>query len=191
MLFYNDIFAPSQFGGRLTTIAKVLITLDEPIKGSDLIKVVKEFIANRQGDQRILVFMSNRLFDNGDMYRIGQRSGYPYEHLVVEPSDDLGIRPEKFYTDILVKDHDWGGNVYAVGYSSDTVIKAVRTFAEDLEYTLKHVPITEQTWAWPQEVTVCVICNRIVQPFGVNATMCRSDGKNPPTTKIKVVPVTS
>ncbi|PIR43368.1 hypothetical protein COV24_02890 [candidate division WWE3 bacterium CG10_big_fil_rev_8_21_14_0_10_32_10] len=109
-------------------------TLKVQISGNDLITAVSSVIGGKS-------FVCEKDYKDGvNVWKIGQRSGFPYEHLIVLGDGEEGIDPSKIYTSITVKDHSWGGSVYAVGYRVDEVIDAVKDFALSLYLLLTEKP---------------------------------------------------
>lgn len=164
-------------------LAVVTVEFPRPIKGSELIGSVKTLIGEGEGKS----FVHEQHFDNGDVFVIGQYSGYPYDHILVAVSRESdGIRPDEIYTKVEVMDTSWPGSVYLVGYEYDAPIHAVCEFAEKLKSHFDDSSDTSETSIWPQEVKVCAICEKIVWRGGFEDFYCGTDGKNPPTKVVKV-----
>lgn len=167
-------------------LASITVQLPRAITGSGLMAAVKAV-----AEENKTSFYSDHHFDDGDAYLIGQVSGYPYDHILVAPKqDNSSVRPDESYNQVVVMSHSWPVSTYMVGYADDAPIKVVQIFAEALKRYLSGVSEDTKSSVWPQEVTVCAVCQHIVSR-SFDETYCPNDGKNPPTRTIKVVPVTS
>lgn len=173
-------------------LALMTVTLPRPITGSELMAAVKELSHSDDGYLGTSFEVSQR-FDNGEIFTIGQFSKYPYNQLLVAPSKEQhGVRPDETYGQVEVMSHVWPGRErFLVGYDNSDVVDSVRDFAQKLEQHFANP--SEQTTdssVWPQEVTVCALCERIVTRL-FEGVACSQDGNNPPTKMVKVVPATS
>ncbi|WP_329003653.1 hypothetical protein OHA18_10025 [Kribbella sp. NBC_00709] len=112
------------------SIIKKTVHFERPIKGSDLIYAVRSATGRD--------FYQNHGYNEGDTYRIGQRSMHPAEHLLVTPNDaEDFFRPEQFYDSAVVARHDHGGTTYAIRTTRDREIEAVENLADGLS---RHLP---------------------------------------------------
>jgi len=166
-------------------MASVTLSLERAIKGVELMNAVKA-VAEQNGKR----YYRNHDFVDGDVYRIGQVSGYPYEHILVRPAgDEEFVRPEASYDKVIVTSHRWLEPVYPIGYEDTAVTEAVREFAAALERYLSGAPVAEESSVWPQAVTVCALCDRIVSADLLGSKHCTEHGENPPTRTVQVTPV--
>jgi hypothetical protein len=111
-------------------LAVVTVRFDkQPVSGIQLAALVKRVVEQNSGR-----FIVQHRYYNGDVMSFGQTSGYPYDHIRVVPSIDAPafFSPEKNYTEVKVTSHSWGGSVYAIGYSNQSVIEAVKRLAAAL-----------------------------------------------------------
>lgn len=111
-------------------LAVVTVRFDkQPATGIQLAALVKQVV--EQGESTFVV--QHRYYD-GDVMSFGQTSGYPYDHIRVTPTLDgpAFFSPEENYAEVKVTSHSWGGSVYAVGYSNQSVIDAVKKLAAAL-----------------------------------------------------------
>jgi hypothetical protein len=97
--------------------------------------------------------VSERDYINGnDVHALGQTSSYPYRHIIVRPENEPYVDPTRTYSNVVVSEHNWGGSTYAVGYTQDSVIEAVKEFVEKLRTELaKHV-LEPQTQIFPEHI---------------------------------------
>jgi hypothetical protein len=166
-------------------MASVTISLSRPFTGAEIMAAVKAVA--EQGDKK---FYADHDYVDGDIYRIGQVSGYPYHHVLVSPTrDEESMRPDVSYDQVVVSSHQWPVPTYLVGYSDGAVTNAVREFGEALDRHLSGANEAEKPSVWPQEVTVCALCERIISG-GLDA-WCSKDGENPPTRTVQVMPLAS
>lgn len=169
-------------------MASVTVSLEHPITGAELMNAVKA-VAEQNGKE----FYTAHDYVDGDIYQIGQVSGYPDDHLLISPAgDEESVRPEASYDKVSVASHQWPVSIYLIGYSDREAafISSVRTFATALEQHLSGAPVAEESSVWPQTVTVCALCERIVSA-DLDWQYCAKDGKNPPTCTMQVTPVTA
>ena len=126
-MFKKQRLVPKQKVGRnvknLPT-AVVTVRFAEPITGAQLAALVQKVAGE--------AFKVDKRYYDGDIFNFGQRTGYPYDHIRVVPAlDGLGyFSAEGTYSEALVISSSWGGNVYAVGYPTSSVVNAVKKFAE-------------------------------------------------------------
>lgn len=170
-------------------MAVVTVVFPTPITGSELIAGIKAVAGDGDEYGYKPKFISEQRFDNGDVYMIGQYSKYPYDQILVAPSrESSDIRLDASYASVEIMDTGWPGSIFLVGYNDDAPINAVRRFAERVE---EHFGCTPKppTPVWPQDVRVCVLCERIVMPAGFDgdALYCTKDGMNPPVKTVAVV----
>ncbi len=170
-------------------IATVTIEFPRPVKGSELMALVKNVIETA-GDER--VFYSDQYFDDGDVFTVGRASGYPEDHLLVAPSrENSGVRPEDEYVSAIVASTSWPVSTYLVDVENyeEVVTQEVRDFADALKQAMVAAPASE-TATWPQEVYVCALCGKIVGckdgDFSVTSYSCLEHGDNVPTRTVKV-----
>lgn len=107
-------------------IATVTVRFARPVTGNQIAALVQQ-IAN-EGRSRFVV--DKRYYD-GEVFQIGQSSGYPYDHIRVVPSLDgmPYFALTENYSEVKVTSHSWQGSVYAIGYSDSAVVEAVKKFA--------------------------------------------------------------
>lgn len=76
--------------------------------------------------------------DDGEGYAIGCSSGYPYEDVVVtsDPNKSTDIRLDQVYEQLYVKSFAFGGGKYAIAYTDDQIVHAVREFRDQLQQKL-------------------------------------------------------
>lgn len=167
--------------------AVVTVTFPHPVTGAELMGAVKSAIESKDNNYR--QFRNEQRYDNGDVsFIIGHASGYPYEHIVIAPTQELlEIRPDETYESVVVMSHSWPVSTYLVGYGDDAPINVVRKFAEMLQLHFSESPVTSSS-PWPQEIKVCAICETIIRS-NFEGTHCPNDGHNPPTKTVKVTPV--
>ena len=104
-------------------------TIHKQVTGSQIAKAVEKVAGQNAYVRRDCV-------DGEDVFIVGQRSHYPYEHLIVNAGGKHRIALHNTYDSVTVMEHDWGGVVYATGYSHEAVIKAVEKFAQKLQTQL-------------------------------------------------------
>ncbi|HEX7483699.1 MAG TPA: hypothetical protein VF281_00960 [Candidatus Saccharimonadales bacterium] len=123
----------------------------------------------------------------GPVYRIGQRSWLPANHLIVTPSiDKTGIRPDVFYKSVEIKNHWWGGPVMATAQNTpDLQRQAAHQLASKLRAYFWSSANPETVW--PQEIEVCAVCERSLQ-LQDGQMQCPRHGADYPTRTIIVVP---
>lgn len=100
-------------------------TFEGTFTGQQIIDAVKA----AAGDD----YIEQNDYDDGPVVTVGQRSGYPYKHIIVRADGGDTIRADAEYSKVSVENHSWGGSVYAVGYGQDSVIKAVVSFRDKLK----------------------------------------------------------
>ena len=174
-------------------LALVTVTFSRPITGSELMEAVKE-LSHCGEDYLGTSFEASQRFDNGEVFTISRYSRYPSKQLLVAPSTEQHeIRLDETYGQIEVMSHSWPKERFAVGYEESAVVSTVRDFAQRLEQHFADPSRQKQpteSSVWPQEVTVCALCGRIVTRL-LEGVTCSQDGNNPPTKLVKVVPATS
>jgi len=166
--------------------AVVTVEFPRPVKGSELIGGVKAII----DEGGVTSFISEQSFDNGDVFVIGQSSGYPYDHVLVSPTrKSAGIRPDQTYNRVEVMDTSWPVSIYLVGYPDDAPVRKVRKFAEKLKAYFDDQPQPSEVSVWPQEIKVCAICELIVWSNDYDESFnCPTHGKNSPVKLMKIMP---
>lgn len=166
-------------------LAVVTVEFTQPVKGSKLIAAVRT-LSESDDHHYGTSFWHEQAFDNGDVFVIGQFSKYPYDQILVAPAREIkGVRPDETYGKVEVMSHQWPANYFPVGYEDASVINSVRSFAKKLQDYFADEPVIAQVSAWPQDVTVCAICESITRQ-GIDDTFCPKDGKNPPTKTVQV-----
>lgn len=92
--------------------------------------------------------------DGKDVFMIGQRSDYPYEHLIVLADRKKTIDPATIYQEVTVEEYKWGGGVFAIGYDQSAVINTVKEFAKKLKecLNLEEESNSEEKWISFHEV---------------------------------------
>lgn len=166
-------------------MASFTVSFGRLVTGTELMAAVKA-VAETEWTR----FRSDHDQADGEIYQIGQVSGYPYDNLIVIPvGDDNGVRPHASYTQVVVRTNQWpdDGGTYMVPYSDDDFVEAVCKFGAELDRHLSGTEAAEKPSVWPQQVTICVLCERIVSR---DNPWCSKDGNNPPTRTIQVTPVT-
>lgn len=104
-------------------------TIEKAVTGQALIEAVKA-VAGKE------YYHDTDWQDGKDVVIVGQSSSYPYRDIAVEADGKTAIDPTATYTKITVKETEWGGIKYAVGYGRDDVVKAVKEFAQKLQQQL-------------------------------------------------------
>jgi hypothetical protein len=129
--------------------------LSTPKTGQQIIDQMKEMVGelNNKGmsisydsqintgnpGQTILNWISQNLTGEKGTLRVGYRSPYPYQAMVIltgERKKFTELRPEATYSEIAIGSFKWGGAVYAIGYDKEDVRKAVDKIALNLESRL-------------------------------------------------------
>ena len=166
------------------TNASTTVEFTSSVTGSRLMEAVQA-VAERGSNTR---FASEKAFDDGYTFKVGQTSGYPYLQVVVgASSDDLTIRPDQHYQSCVVRNTSWPNNTYMVGYEDEAVVQGVQEFAASLKSEINGGEDAKDS-PWPQSVMICAICQHILWRGMDQGWNCPTHGKNPPTHKQKVVP---
>lgn len=168
--------------------ASKTVEFKSPISGSRLIEAVKAIIDS--GEDRETRFISNRGYEDGDYFIIGQHSMETISQFIVTVSlEEKRIRPEASYVSCAVQHHLWPYAYYPLGYGDFEayVISNVQKFADRLEKEIAGGD-TDTAKTWPQSVNVCALCHRILSRSFDEAYHCTTHGKNPPVHSIAVQP---
>ncbi|OGZ05938.1 MAG: hypothetical protein A2845_04010 [Candidatus Lloydbacteria bacterium RIFCSPHIGHO2_01_FULL_49_22] len=104
--------------------------------GSDLVQMksvmgrnIVEAIKAIAGDKAVI---KRTLADGKPAFVLGVCSPYRHMHFAVESLSHEPIEGDTVYTEVRVKNHFWGGEVYMVGVNDGAEIEALRTFAQKL-----------------------------------------------------------
>jgi len=162
-------------------MARLTVWLPRTVTGSELMLAVKAVA--EQNDK----FYSSQSFDDGDIYQIGQSSGDPVNQIMVAPPrEPEHIRLEVSYSVVVVMSHRWPVETFSADHDdwNEAELSAVRKFAGALTQHISGHTEEKSSSVWPQEIVVCALCERMVTRL-----ICPTDGNNPPTRTIKVMPV--
>ena len=110
---------------------KLRIKLPQAVTGQAIANAVKQVADNYEQSISVVT-------DDGISYLIGQNSEYPYKDAVI------GVGPEATpevimngtYDEVYVLSWEFGGMKYAVGYTDDSIIEAVRDFRDKVQALL-------------------------------------------------------
>ena len=110
-------------------------TIKIRVRGSDIVQAVKNIASE--------FIETYDYIDGKDLFVVGQRSNYPYDHIEVT-ADGNGIDPSCTYSSVKVAEGRWGGEIYCIGYSDDAPIMAVKEFTAKLRLELAKFEIQEE-----------------------------------------------
>lgn len=112
--------------------AKFRINLTKPITGQEIADAAKKVAGDEYHQE--LAFVD----DDGEVFQIGQNSSYPYKDLVIGVGPDA--KPEVAmgaeYTEAYVLSWEHSGEKYAIVYSNDDIVNAVRSFRDEIQAAL-------------------------------------------------------
>lgn len=173
-------------------LAIVTVTFPRPVTGSELMAAVRALSDEPSASNR---FALSQRYHDGDLFMIGQSSGSPDRHLCVVPSPELPwLRLDDLYDQVSVMSYAWSRSkaVQADWNTDSRVVDCVRSFAQRLgQYFATQHGHSEPLSVWPQEVTVCAHCGRIVTLSQLGSARCPEHGNNTATAKVSVTPATS
>lgn len=157
------------------------------VKGDVLMNVLERIITEDLTDKRVS-FEKRKNHLLGPVYRVGQRSWHPANHLIVTPTiDKSGIRPDVFYRSVEVQPHWWGGPVIATAQNTPVLQQqAARQLATKL--LAYFWSSTNADSVWPQPIDVCVVCQSVIKWLD-GLPCCPKHASEYPTTSVMVAPI--
>lgn len=104
------------------------ISFTKPVTGQRVMDAVKHTCGQLE-----FRYVEVAFYQEERVFQVGATSASPDRHFLVEPEAGGFFSPAREYEQIVVKDYEWGGIVYAVNYSNADVVREGESFAGVLE----------------------------------------------------------